>query len=166
VIQSLPEIDEEAVKARINDTLARLDTNEEIAEFYDELRAQVSLRRAQLDAELIFEVNFLRAAEALLMKRMEEAHAKRLPAICFDITIDVKKDTVYDAVPLYADLMQALPLIDISKAIYKKTEYVTNGTALNKLVRDYGEGSNVGMAVRKHMTVVSGRAKLKIERKK
>jgi hypothetical protein len=165
-MQSLPEIDEEAVKARINDTLARLDTNEEIAEFYDELRAQVSLRRAQLDTELVFETNFIRAAEALLIKRMEEANAKRLPAGPFDITLDVKKETVYDAEPLYLELVEVLPPAEFEKAVHIEKAFVTNGTALNKLVRDYGEGSNVGLAVRKHMTVVSGRAKLKIERKK
>ena len=163
----LPDVDESALRERISNTLTTLATNDNIAEFYDEIAGQVALRRAQLEYELIFEINFLKAVEAHFEKLMSnpDAPSKRLPSSDFDITLEQKEDKVYEAEPLYRDLSATLPEAEFADACFAKTVYETNGTKLNKLARDYGENSPVGLAIAKHRSIKYGKAKVSIKRK-
>lgn len=164
--QAIAVIDEEPIKARINDTLVRLETNEAIAEFYCELRAQVALRRAQLEMEMLFETNFMRAAEQLFTTRMDDSKSKRLAATSYDITLESKTEKEYDAEELLLDLKRLLPETEYAKAVFVTQKTSTNGTEINKLARAYGEESNVAKVIAFHTRISPiGRPKLKIEPK-
>lgn len=159
-----PPINEDAVKERLDRTLAGLKTNDAIAEFYCEMRAQIALRRARLEEEMTFERSFMAAAENLFKARFGEA--KRIPAEGYDITLEGKSEKQYDAEPLLTELGKVITSKELEKAIFPETKLKTNGTEINKLVRAYGAGSDVAKLVEQHTTVVQvGAPKLKIEKR-
>jgi hypothetical protein len=160
----LPEIDEAGTRERIEMLLQNLSTNEAIAEFYDDLRAQVAYRTKQLANELFFETNFLRMAEAELTKRM--GNAKRLPVDGFEVKREQKIEKEYNASGLMNGLAPIITKKELEKAVWVEELLKTNGTAINKLARDYGEDSDVAKIIKENMKEVeSGRPKFILERK-
>ena len=163
-MQQLAQVDETLLKARANEILKRFTHVEDMLEFYDDARGNIAVQRARLEESMMFESTMVKAIEAKIVSTLEENKSQKLPASGFNVTYIQKTKSEYDPEALLP-LQTLIPLEEARQAIFKRTTLATNGTALNKLVRQYGEQSPIGTLINSAKKFVpDGRPKLTIER--